>query len=126
MIENWQLKIPLSGSFTLFLSNLIGFDKINANWYKLPMTFTVSITSQGQISIPAKLRRKLGLNKSKKALIREENGELVVKPVKDFLELAGSLKEYAKGKRPLSNENLDEIVARAIADEYKEKLKKIQ
>lgn len=70
------------------------------------MTFTVTITSQGQISIPAKLRRKLGLDKSKKALIREENGELVVKPVKDFLELGGSLSQYA-----IKNKPLDQIMA---------------
>jgi bifunctional DNA-binding transcriptional regulator/antitoxin component of YhaV-PrlF toxin-antitoxin module len=90
------------------------------------MTYTVSITSQGQISIPIQLRRKLGLDKSKKALIREENGELVVKPVKDFLELGGSLKEYAKGKKPLSNKELDEVIAQAVADDYIEKLQRNQ
>lgn len=82
------------------------------------MTFTVTITSQGQISIPIQLRRKLGLDKSKKALIREENGELVVKPVKDFLELGGSLSQYAKGKKPLSNDELHEAFAQAMAEEF--------
>ncbi len=69
------------------------------------MTYTVTITSQGQISIPAKLRRKLGLDKNKKALVREENGELVVKPVKDFLELGGSLHHYAK-----KNKSIEQIM----------------
>ena len=69
------------------------------------MTYTVSITSQGQISIPAPLRRKLGLDKNKKALVREENGELVVKPVKDFMELAGSLSQYAK-----KNKSIEQIM----------------
>lgn len=69
------------------------------------MTFTVTITSQGQISIPAKLRRKLGLDKSKKALISEKNGELIVKPVKDFLELSGSLSQYAK-----KNKSIEQIM----------------
>ncbi len=82
------------------------------------MTYTVTITSQGQISIPIKLRRKLGLDKNKKALIREENGELVMKPVKDFLELGGSLKEYAKGGKPLSNEELHEAFAKAMAEDF--------
>lgn len=88
------------------------------------MTFTVTITSQGQISIPIQLRRKLGLDKNKKAFIREENGELVVKPIKDFLELGGSLKAYSKGKKPLSSTELDDAVAQAIADDYAEKLKR--
>lgn len=89
------------------------------------MTYTVSITSQGQFSIPAPLRRKLGLEKKRKAIVSERDGELIVRPVKDFLELAGSLQKYAKGKKPLSNKELDEVVAQAVADEYKEKLKRM-
>lgn len=58
--------------------------------------YTVSITSQGQISIPVKLRRKLGLDKLKKALVYEDKGEIIVRPVKDFLELGGSLKTNIK------------------------------
>jgi AbrB family looped-hinge helix DNA binding protein len=78
------------------------------------MTFTVTITSQGQISIPAKLRRKLGLDKNKRALIREKNGEIIVKPVKDFLELAGSLSQYAKKNK--SMEQIMEEEEKAIGE----------
>ncbi len=56
------------------------------------MTYTVSITSQGQISIPAPLRKKLGLNKFNKALISEEKGKMMIEPIKDLLDLKGSLK----------------------------------
>lgn len=56
------------------------------------MTYTVSITSQGQISIPAQLRKKFGLNKSRKALVSDHQGKIVIEPVKDLLELRGSLK----------------------------------
>jgi bifunctional DNA-binding transcriptional regulator/antitoxin component of YhaV-PrlF toxin-antitoxin module len=82
------------------------------------MTYIVSITSQGQISIPIQLRRKLGLDKHKKALVREENGELVVKPIQDFMELGGSLKEYAKGKKPLTNDELHEAFAKSMAEDF--------
>lgn len=69
------------------------------------MTYTVSITSQGQISIPAKFRRELGLEKHKKALVRKEGDRLVIEPVEDFLQLEGSLKHKAiKGK------TVDEII----------------
>ena len=69
------------------------------------MYYIVSITSQGQISIPAPIRRKLGLSKKGKAYVREENGNVLVEPVKDILELGGSLKKYAiKGK------SIDEII----------------
>lgn len=60
------------------------------------MTYTVSITSQGQISIPVVLRRKLGLDRSRKAFVSEEKGKIIVEPVKDFLELRGSLKTTIK------------------------------
>lgn len=60
------------------------------------MSYTVSITSQGQISIPAPLRRKLGLQKATKALVSERNGKMIVEPIKDFLELRGSLKTTIK------------------------------
>ena len=60
------------------------------------MTYTVSVTSQGQISIPAKLRRKLGLDKHKQALVSEKEGKIIIEPVKDFLELKGSLKTNIK------------------------------
>lgn len=84
------------------------------------MTYIVSITSQGQISIPVRFRRELGLNKYKKAIISEEDGRLVIEPVKDFLSLGGSLKT---NKKPLSNRELHEFVAKAVAEEYAKKLK---
>lgn len=60
------------------------------------MIYTVSVTSQGQISIPAKLRRQLGLEKTKKVLVFSQGGRLVAEPVKDILELKGSLKTRIK------------------------------
>lgn len=69
------------------------------------MIYSVSITSQGQISIPAKIRRKLGLKKKGRALVSEEDGKIIVKPVVDFMDLVGSLHDKAiKGK------TIDEII----------------
>lgn len=82
------------------------------------MTYTVSITSQGQISIPAKIRRELGLSKNSKAIVSVRSGEIFVRPVKDFLELRGSLKT---DKKPLSNEELHELFAQEMAKEAVEK-----
>lgn len=84
------------------------------------MTYLVTVTSQGQISIPAKLRRDLGLD-NKKVLVSKENDKLVIEATRDFMELEGSLKT---NKRPLTNLELDEIVGQAVADEYAEKLKR--
>jgi AbrB family looped-hinge helix DNA binding protein len=56
------------------------------------MNYTVSITSQGQFTIPAPIRKKLGLNKKSQAVVSVVNNKMHISPVKDFLELGGSLK----------------------------------
>jgi AbrB family looped-hinge helix DNA binding protein len=61
------------------------------------MAYTVTITSQGQISIPVHLRRKLGLDITKKALVTEKDGKILIEPIKDLLELKGSLKTRISG-----------------------------
>ena len=78
------------------------------------MTFTVSITSQGQISIPAKIRKELGLNKKQKAIVSVEKGKMVVEPVKDFLELGGSL---TTNKKPLSPRKMRELFETYLAED---------
>jgi len=52
----------------------------------------VSITSQGQLTIPKDFREALGITSQAKAEIKLEGDELVVKPKKDFWSLGGSLK----------------------------------
>lgn len=76
------------------------------------MLHTVSITSQGQISIPAKIREQLGFKKAGKALVEIREGKMVVEPVKDFLELGGSLKT---NKSPLTSGNIHDMFAEHLA-----------
>ena len=78
------------------------------------MTYLVTVTSQGQISIPAHLRRKLALDKTQ-LTISEEDGKLILETVPDLLSLGGSLKT---NKKPLSNKELHEVVAKAMAEDY--------
>ena len=88
------------------------------------MTYTVSITSQGQISIPIQLRRELGLDKTKKAMVSKQGNSLIVEPIPDLLSLRGSLQDKAiKGK------TIDEIIvleeeaaAQGFIEHYKRKL----
>lgn len=59
----------------------------------------VSITSQGQITIPASFRRKLGLDNYPKATVEIKDKQIIIEPVPDFLSLAGELHDKAiKGK----------------------------
>lgn len=85
------------------------------------MTYAVSITSQGQISIPVKIRRQLGLSKTSKAIVSVENDKVMIEPVRDFLAMRGSLKT---NKKPLSNKELHDFLAASVAEEYAIKIKK--
>lgn len=65
----------------------------------MQMPQIVSITSQGQITIPASMRRDLDLNRYKKASVRSDGNKIVIEPIPDLLSLAGIFKNRAiKGK----------------------------
>jgi len=80
----------------------------------MQMTYIVSLTSQGQISIPAALRHKLGFDKRGKVLVIEEAGKLTIKPAWDLLDLKGSLKT---NRKPLSSSKMREMFAEYMARE---------
>ncbi len=57
-------------------------------------THRITISSKGQVIIPAELREKLGLEKGTAAAWSEENGRLVLTPITERLldEIQGFLK----------------------------------
>lgn len=83
--------------------------------------YIATVTRQGQISIPAKLRRKLDIDK-KQVFISEKDGSIIIEPSTDLLDLAGSLHHKAiKGK------TLDEILEleeKAIEEGFLERFKR--
>lgn len=90
------------------------------------MSYIVSVTSQGQISIPAKIRRELGLNICKKALVKSDGTRMIIEPVRDFLDLGGSFHHKAiKGKSIQEIIKMEkEAVGEAIAEDYRKKFSK--
>ncbi|KKU91996.1 MAG: hypothetical protein UY21_C0007G0015 [Microgenomates group bacterium GW2011_GWA1_48_10] len=56
------------------------------------MTYTASVTSQGQVSIPAPFRKKYGLSGNKVIFEETVDGGLKLKPVPDIMSLAGIFK----------------------------------
>lgn len=65
----------------------------------------VTITSQGQITIPASMRRAISIDKYNKASVRTEGKRIVIEPVVDLLDLGGKLKNKAKKEK-----NIDKII----------------
>lgn len=64
---------------------------IISNMYQI-----VSITSQGQITIPSKMRRFFSLAQNKKALVKLENRKIIIEPICDVLDLKGAFKMNKK------------------------------
>ena len=85
------------------------------------MDQVVSITSQGQISIPAMMRRALSLNKYNKANVRLDKKRIIIEPLPDIMELEGSLHAYAIKNKPIEEimKLEEEAMAKAIAANYR-------
>lgn len=56
------------------------------------MQHIVSITSQGQLTIPKAFLTELGIFQSTKAIIQKKGDTFLVRPKKDFWSLEGALK----------------------------------
>lgn len=87
-------------------------DKSNGKLYSHYMTYTVSITSQGQMTIPADIRLALGLQKASKAIARVEEGKMIVEPEPDVMDLYGVFKTKKRISWRKTRAMLDEAWAR--------------
>lgn len=61
---------------------------------------TVTVSTKGQITIPADLRRKLEIHEGTKLLVIREEDALKIIPVPKLSHLAGVDKEVFKGRKP--------------------------
>ncbi len=80
----------------------------------------VSITSQGQITIPASMRRRLALEKNKKAFVKTADNKIIIEPVPSVMDLAGSLKDKALKKKSIEQiiKLEEKAAAKAAAEKY--------
>lgn len=85
------------------------------------MTVFVSITSQGQISIPAKMRRALGLDNFSKAVVDVVDNKIIIEPLEDILSLEGILSKKAKKDKTILQIIRAEkrTFAKAVAEKYR-------
>lgn len=80
----------------------------------MPIT-AATVTSKGQITLPVRMREKLGLRPGSKVVFEEQaNGNFVVrKKTGDIRDLKGF---FPKPERPLTIEDMDEAIARAVIE----------
>lgn len=61
----------------------------------------VTITDQGQITIPASMRRAISLNLYNKAMVKIEDKMITVEPIIDLLSLGGMLMNKSKKQKSI-------------------------
>ncbi len=90
------------------------------------MYAVVSLTKQGQISIPAKMRKKLGWETESKVSVVQQGDSLIVKKPIDVLDLAGIFAQAGKknkGKTPQQILQAEQTaIEEAIRERYLRKL----
>ena len=69
-----------------------------------------TVSSKGQITLPAGARRALGIKTHDRVVVEVSNGAILIRPVRDFFELKGFL-----GKASSRREER-EAMMRAVAD----------
>lgn len=68
---------------------------------------TSTVTRKGQVTIPAEVRRRLGLRRGDRVAFLEENDRIVLKPVESDVEAAFGL---VKVKKSVSLRTMDEAI----------------
>ncbi len=77
-----------------------------------------TITSKGQITLPAEFRKREGFHPGDKVVVREVDGALIVEPATAVVDrLYGMLADLTVGKPPATIEEWEEAAAAGWADE---------
>lgn len=83
------------------------------------MQFTRAITQKGQATIPAPIRKRLGIKPNTKIIFElKNNQEVTIKPAADFLAMKGSIVT----DKPFDIELMEKAVEDAIKIRYAKKL----
>ena len=79
------------------------------------MQFTTSVTQKGQATIPAPIRKKLGIKPNTKIVFElKDNNEASIKPVADFFAMKGSV----KSDKSFDIKAMDKAIEEAIRVKY--------
>ena len=81
---------------------------------------TVTVTSKGQVTIPSRLRRELGIVEGEKLLITREGNAIKMVPVPRLSRLAGVDAELFRGRKP--SEEI-EAVRREWSKEFEKRIR---
>ncbi|TBW33946.1 AbrB/MazE/SpoVT family DNA-binding domain-containing protein [Siculibacillus lacustris] len=80
--------------------------------------FILTVSSKGQVTLPAELRQKLGIETGTKlTLAVDDAGEVRLRKSKSLLELAGSMAHVGRELgRPLTQDDIDAAITVAVGE----------
>ena len=81
------------------------------------MTTTIKISSNGQVVVPAEIRRRLGVRPGDLLQVRLEGGVIRLEPVPNWQTLFGSVGR--RGRKPPSTTELEGIRRRRALDRHR-------
>ncbi len=84
------------------------------------MTYTLAVTSQGQISIPAKVRKIWGLLNRGEITFTLQGKKAIIEPTLDFFDYVNSLKRNPNINKGLALDQILEKEQKAIEDGWVE------
>ena len=88
-------------------------------------SYSTVITRKGQVTIPAEIRRSLGLKQGDRVEFIHENGKVRLEPIGSVVErTAGIFAEYRRPGPPPTFKELREAFERGVAEEVAESLKR--
>jgi antitoxin PrlF len=84
----------------------------------LRSTLGSTMTSKGQVTVPAQVRKELNLNPGERVVFRKKDGQYFIESADAWVErTAGMLSYLAEGKPPATIEEWEEAAAAGWADE---------
>ena len=89
------------------------------------MTYYRTVTSKGQVTIPAAIRKRLNIKAGQLVPFSiDKKGNAVIEPVPDIEAIREANRRFMKdrGLKPVTDEQIDEIMAEAAIKRYKRSL----
>lgn len=75
-----------------------------------------TISDKGQLTLPAQMRKRLGIKSRSKVEVDIRDGEIIIRPARTIRDVAGVFADYAKGK-PTDWAAIRDQMETAIAEE---------
>ncbi len=82
-------------------------------------TQSITIRKKGQMTLPADVRRDLGIDEGDKVILTKRDGEYALTTINRVVDpTAGVLRQYAVDQPPITIEEMDEAVYQGIRESW--------